>query len=208
MKKKQTDEAKIVVALDTLDAQVRSLNKFGASFDEHIDNAALRNDKVRVSQLIRQKHGIYEAARKLEALKQNLMLGAQNAQVAVGLSTLDGALAGCKGLLAETPNFDKLNKNITKVFKDIQNTSNAIDELNSTLDKVLTPQDSDTLASRLNGTSSLEESDWYKAEYAAMLERIKGKVTPNPVAKPMSDISDLTGDFDIAGIIAEEQKKS
>lgn len=207
MAKKQTNEEKIVAALDALDEQVRGLRKFGASYDKYIDEAGLHNNKQRVSQLIKQKISVYAAADRLNVLKSNLMLGASSAQIAVGLSTLDAAISGCKGLLAKTPNFDKLNKNVEKVFKDINATSDAIDKLNGVLDKALTPQDSGTLASRLDGTSEIEESDQYKAEYAAMMERIKGQITPDTVAKPASIAEDITGDVDIAGIIAEENKK-
>lgn len=208
MKKKQTNEEKIVAALDSLDKQVRDLRKFGSSYDAYIDEAGLHNNKERVTQLIKQKMGVYAAADRLSVLKSNMMLGASSANIAVGLSTLDAAIAGCKGLLAKTPNFDKLNKNVEKVFKDINSTSEAIDKLNGVLDKALTPQSSGTLSSRLDGTSEIEESDQFKAEYAAMIERIKGKVTPaDTVAKPAA-ANDATGDnIDIAGIIEDENNK-
>ena len=209
MKKKLTNEEKVVLALDTLDKQMKDLRKFGASFDDFIDEAGLHNNKQRVTQLIKQKIGVYAAADRLSILKSNLMLGASSAQLAVGLSTLDAAIAGCKGLLAQTPNFEKLNKNVEKVFKDIQGTSDAVDSLNSVLDQALTPQASSTIASRLDGNYGAEDSEQFKAEYAAMMERIKSQVAGDTVTKPQSATNDSTGDFiDIAGIISDENKKN
>lgn len=206
MAKKMSNDEKIIAALDTLDKSVRNLQKFGARYVEHIDNAAMRGDDNRAKQLIRQKIGVYSLAEQLQTLKGNIELGAYTAQVMSDLGTLPDAIAGCKGLLSESPNFDKLGKSIKRIFNDMQKPADEISKLNDILDGVLAPKAETSLASRLDGTSE-EESDQFKAEYAAMMDRIKAKVTPETVAKPIASAETATGDIDYAGIVEEENKK-
>ena len=167
----------------------------------------MRGDDKRAKQLIKQKIGVYALAEQLQTLKGNMELGAYTAQVMSDLGTLPVAIAGCKGLLSESPNFDKLGKSIERIFKDMQRPADEISKLNNILDSVLTPQAENTLASRLDGTFEAEESDQFKTEYAAMIERVKGKINPETVAKPDGFDISATGDIDYAGIVAEENKK-
>ena len=204
---KKDNDTKIIEALDTLDSSVRKLKKFGAKYDEHIDRAALRGDDARAKQLIRQKIGVYSLAEQLSTLKGNIELGAYTAQVMSDLGTLPAAISACKGLLSESPNFKKLGDSIKRIFKDMQKPETEISKLNDILDDVLSPMPANTLASRLDGTADDETSDQFKAEYAAMVERIKGKVAAEPVAKPESVADDATGDIDYASLIEEENKK-
>ncbi len=207
MAKKMNNDEKIIAAFDALDKSTRNLQKFGARYDEHIDRAAMRGDDKRAKQLIKQKIGVYALAEQLQTLKGNMELGAYTAQVMSDLGTLPVAIAGCKGLLSESPNFDKLGKSIERIFKDMQRPADEISKLNNILDSVLTPQAENTLASRLDGTFEAEESDQFKTEYAAMIERVKGKINPETVAKPDGFDISATGDIDYAGIVAEENKK-
>lgn len=66
MKKKQTNDEKIIAALDALDKSVRNLQKFGAKYDAYIDEAAIRGDDARAKQLIKQKIRVYALALLLE----------------------------------------------------------------------------------------------------------------------------------------------
>lgn len=207
MAKKMTNDEKIIAAFDAIDKSVRNLNKFGARYDEHIDRAAMRGDDKRAKQLIKQKIGVYALAEQLQTLKGNLELGAYTSQVMSDLGTLPTAIAGCKGLLSESPNFDKLGKSIKRIFKDMQKPADEISKLNDILDGVLAPQAERTLMSRLDGTSEMEESEQFQTEYAAMMERIKAKVTPETIAKPVIGFETATGDIDYAGIVEEENKK-
>lgn len=207
MAKKQSNDDKIIAALDAIDRSVRNLQKFGARYDEHIDQAAMRGDDRRAKQLIRQKIGVYALAEQLRTLKGNIELGAYTAQAMSDLSTLPAAIAGCKGLLAESPNFGKLGDSIKRIFKDMQKPVDEITRLNDILDGALAPQSESTLASRLDGTAEEEVSDQFRAEYAAMMERIKSKITPEPIAKPVAGTESITGDIDYAGIVDEENKK-
>ncbi len=207
MAKKLSNDEKIISAFDAIDRSVRDLQKFGARYDEHIDQAAMRCDDKRAKQLIKQKIGVYALAEQLLTLKGNLELGAYTSQVMSDLGTLPVAIAGCKGLLAESPNFDKLGKSIKRIFKDMQKPADEISKLNDILDGALAPQTESSLASRLDGASEAEESDQFKAEYAAMMERIKGKVAGETVTKPATEAAGATGDINFDGIIAEENKK-
>ncbi len=207
MKKKQTNDEKIIAAFDAIDKSVRNLTKFGARYDEYIDQAAMRNDDRRVRQLIKQKHGVHELAEQLEALKSNLELGAFTAQVVADMGKLPAAISGCKGLLDESPNFKKLGDDIKKIFKDMQAPVDEISHLNDILDNVLSPQPESVLASRLDGSSVDEDTDWFKAEYAAMMERVKHKVAPENVAKPAAaPANEATGEIDYEGVMEEENK--
>ena len=201
--KKQSNDEKIISAMDALDKGVRTLEKYGARYDEHIDAAALRGDDVRAKQLIKQKHKVYALAGQLGTLKGNIELGAFTAQAISQLGKIPEAIAGCKGLLAETPDFTKLGKSITSIFKDMDKSEAEIAKLN----KILEPRPVETISSRLDGTNISEEenSDWFKAEYAAMMERVKSKVAPEAVARPVENPA--TGEIDYAGIIDEENKK-
>ena len=207
MAKKLSNDEKIIAAFDAIDKSVRNLQKFGARYDEHIDRAAMRGDDKRAKQLIKQKIGVYALAEQLQTLKGNLELGAYTSQVMSDLGTLPAAIAGCKGLLSESPNFDKLGKSIKRIFKDMQKPADEISKLNDILDGVLAPQSESSLTSRLDGTSETEESEQFQAEYAAMMERIKSKVAPETIANPVVSTEGVTGDIDYAGIVDEENKK-
>lgn len=207
MGKKLSNDEKIIAAFDAIDKSVRNLQKFGAKYDEHIDHAAMRGDDKRAKQLIKQKIGVYALADQLQTLKGNLELGAYTSKVMSDLGTLPAAIAGCKGLLSESPNFAKLGKSIKRIFKDMKKPENEISKLNDILDGVLAPQTENSLTSRLDGTSEAEETDQFKAEYAAMMERIKSKVAPETIAKPVAGVESATGDIDYAGIVEEENKK-
>ena len=206
MTKKDNDE-KIIAALDAIDSSVRKLQKFGAKYDDHIDRAALRGDDARAKQLIKQKIGVFSLADQLSTLKSNIELGAYTAQVMSDLGTLPAAISACKGLLSESPNFKKLGDSIKRIFKDMQKPETEISKLNGILENVLSPAPASTLTSRLDGTADTEMSDQFKAEYAAMLERIKVKVASEPIAKPVAAANDETGDIDYADLIEEENRK-
>ncbi|MGN1103988.1 MAG: hypothetical protein ACI4QI_03850 [Candidatus Coproplasma sp.] len=203
MRKKQTNDEKIIAALDALDKSVRNLQKFGAKYDVYIDEAALRNDDARAKQLIKQKIRVYALIEQLKTLKSNIELGAYTSQAISELGKLPAAIAGCKGLLAESPDFTKLGKSITAIFKDISKSEAELAKLND----ILNPAPVASISSRLDGAAEDEVSDQFKAEYAAMIERVKGKVSPETVAKPGSVGITETGDVDYAGILAEENKK-
>lgn len=203
MKKKQTNDEKIIAALDALDKSVRNLQKFGAKYDTYIDEAAIRGDDARAKQLIKQKIRVYALVEQLKTLKSNIELGAYTAHAISELGKLPAAISGCKGLLAESPDFTKLGKSITAIFKDINRSEDELAKLND----ILNPEPVASISSRLDGAAEDEVSDRFKAEYAAMIERVKGKVAPEAVAA--ADVADAssTGDIDYAGIVAEENKK-
>lgn len=203
MKKKQTNDEKIIAALDALDKSVRNLQKFGARYDTYIDEAAIRGDDARAKQLIKQKIRVYALVEQLKTLKSNIELGAYTAHAISELGKLPAAIAGCKGLLAESPDFTKLGKSITAIFKDVSKSEAELAKLND----ILNPEPVASISSRLDGVAEDEVSDQFKAEYAAMIERVKGKVAPEAVANPDSTGVTATGDIDYAGIVAEENKK-
>lgn len=205
MAKKQTNDQKIIAALDALDKSVRNLQKFGAKYDAYIDEAAMRGDDARAKQLIKQKIRVYALIEQLKTLKSNIELGAYTAQAISELGKLPAAIAGCKGLLAESPDFTKLGKSITAIFKDISKSEEELAKLNEILD----PKPVESISSRLDGTTAdaVEDTDQFKAEYAAMIERVKGKIAPEAVSKPDGADVSATGDIDYAGIVAEENKK-
>ena len=203
MKKKQTNDEKIIAALDALDKSVRNLQKFGAKYDAYIDEAAIRGDDARAKQLIKQKIRVYALVEQLKTLKSNIELGAYTAHAISELGKLPAAIAGCKGLLAESPDFTKLGKSITAIFKDINKSEDELAKLNEILD----PEPVSSISSRLDVVAEDEVSDQFKTEYAAMIERVKGKVAPETVANPEATDAVSTGDIDYAGIVAEENKK-
>lgn len=202
MKKKQTNDEKIIAALDAVDMSVRNLQKFGARYDTYIDEAAIRGDDARAKQLIKQKIRVYALVEQLKTLKSNIELGAYTSHAISELGKLPAAISGCRGLLAESPDFTKLGKSITAIFKDISKSEAELAKLND----VLNPEPVSSISSRLDGVAEDEVSDQFKAEYAAMIERVKGKVAPEAVAKTDSGVA-ATGDIDYAGIVAEENKK-
>ena len=203
MAKKQTNDEKIIMALDSLDKSIRNLQKFGAKYDSYIDEAAIRGDDARAKQLIKQKIRVYSLAEQLKTLKSNIELGAYTAHAISDIGKLPAAISGCKGLLAESPDFDKLGKSITSIFKDIDKSETELVKLN----EILNPAPVASFSSRLDGVAEDELSDQFKAEYAAMIERVKGKVATEKVASADAISSNATGDVDYAGIIAEENKK-
>lgn len=202
MAKKNNDE-KIITALNSLDMSVMNLDKFRTKYDNYIDEAALRGDDARAKQLIKQKIRVGALIEQLKTLKSNIELGAYTAQAISGLGKLPAAIAGCKGLLAESPDFSKLGKNINSIFKDMSKSERELAKLN----EIFEPKPVDSISSRLDGTAEDETSDQFKAEYDAMMWRLKkGPLTSETIAKP--DIVDgITGDLDYASIIAEENKK-
>ena len=203
MKRQSTNDEKIIIAMDALDKAVRNLQKFGAKYDNYIDDAAMRNDDARAKQLIKQKIRVYALIEQLKTLKSNIELGAYTAHAISELGKLPAAIAGCKGLLAESPDFSKLGKSITAIFKDISKSEEELAKLNEILD----PKPVESISSRLDGVAEDETSDEFKAEYAAMIDRIKGKVAPKSVSKPEDVGIAATGEIDYAGIVVEENKK-
>lgn len=203
MRKKQTNDEKIITALDSLDKSVRNLQKFGAKYDYYIDEAAIRGDDARAKQLIKQKIRVYALVEQLKTLKSNIELGAYTSHAISELGKLPAAIAGCKGLLAESPDFAKLGKSITAIFGDINKSEEELSKLND----ILNPAPTQSISSRLDGVAEDEVSDQFNAEYAAMIERVKGKVAPEKVAAPNGSDVTATGDIDYAGIVAEENKK-
>ncbi len=146
---------------------------------------------------------MYALVEQLKTLKSNIELGAYTAHAISELGKLPAAIAGCKGLLAESPDFTKLGKSITAIFKDINKSEDELAKLNEILD----PEPVSSISSRLDGVAEDEVSDQFKAEYAAMIERVKGKVAPETVANPEATDAVSTGDIDYAGIVAEKKKK-
>ncbi len=204
--KKKNNDAKIIAAMDALDKGVRTLEKFGARYDEYIDKAALQGNDARAKQLIRQKHRVYSLADQLRTLKGNIELGAFSAHAISQLAGLPEALSACKGLLAESPDFGKLEKTLKSIFTDMNKTEAEIAKLN----EILEPQPSETIASRLDGSSPYEDetSDWFTAEYEAMIERLK-KYGGNSIPAPAetAPVENATGEIDYIGIVEEEKKK-
>ena len=204
MARKQTNDEKIIAAMDALDKSVRNLQKFGNKYDTYIDEAAIRGDDARAKQLIKQKIRVYALVEQLSTLKSNIELGAYTAHAISELGKLPAAISGCKGLLAESPDFSKLGKSITSIFKDINKSEAELAKLNEILD----PKPVASISSRLDGSMEEEAtSDQFKAEYQAMLDRIKPIVAKETVANPASADATATGTVDYAGIIAEENKK-
>ena len=204
-KNKETNDQKVINALDALDKAVRMLRKFGAKYDVYMDEAAMRGDDARAKQLIKQKIQVFAFAEQLNAFKSNIELGAYTSQALSMLSTLPEAIAGCKGLIAETPDFTKLGKSISTIFQEISKSEQELAELNT----ILNPKPAENITSRLEGTPAdeAEESEQFKAEYMAMIERLKVKMVPETVSKPDSSSLSATGDIDYNGIFEEEKKK-
>lgn len=205
--KRMSNDDKIIAALDAIDKSTKDLNKFGARYDEYIDKAALSGDDKRAKQLIKQKIGVYALAGQLDTLKANIELGAYTSKAVADMGKLPAALAGCKGLLSESPNFNKVSKDIKKIFKDMQRPVQELTKLNDILGDVLSPQEEPSLSSRLDQVDPTENSDKFNAEYAAMMERIKAKVAPTAISTPTDNDISITSDINFDGIIAEENKK-
>lgn len=193
---KKTNDEKIITALNSLDMSVMNLDRFRTKYDNYIDEAALRKDDVRAKQLIKQKIRVGALIEQLKTLRSNIELEFCTAQAISGLGELPAAIAGCKGLLAESPDFSKLGKSITSIFKDMGKSESELAKLN----KIFEPKTIGSISSRLDGTTEDETSDQFKAEYAAMIDRLKAST--ETISKP-----DDTGDLDYASMIAEENKK-
>lgn len=209
MKKKQSNDEKIIGALDAIDKSTRNLENFAKQYDRHIDQAALRNDKNRVTKLIRQKIAVYALINQLQTLKGNIELGAYTAKAISDMGKLPAAIAGCKGLLSESPNFSALGKSIKKVFKDMDISTNQLEELNNILDNVLTPQTESSLDTYSNANGNYANDEQFQTEYAAMLERIKDnpEVGRETITRPAVDGNYATGTMDFDRIIADENNK-
>ncbi len=203
MKKKQTNDQKIIAAWDAIDKSVRNLRKFSQRCEIYMDEAAIRGDDARAKQLIKQKISIDTFAKGLEAFKSNMEFGTYKIQAISELGKLNDAIAGCKGLLSESPDFTKLGKSIETILGDI----NASEAEFAKLNEIFDPKPVESITSRLDGTiaDEVEQSDQFKAEYAAMIERVKGKIAPETVSKPNGTDVSSTGDIDYEGLMKKEQ---
>lgn len=202
-KNKSTNEAKIVAAMDAVSKTLRVLTRFSAKYDKCMDEAAILGNNARAKELIRQKNRVSTLIKLLENFESYFELGAFTSSALSELGKLPAALAGCKGLLAESPDFTKLAKSITSIFGDIDEAEAELKKLND----MLSPSLESSKPSRLESVAEEEESDEFKAEYAAMIERIKHKVAPEAVAAPDATRATLTGDIDYEGIVSEENKR-
>jgi hypothetical protein len=203
MKKKLNYDEKIRAALNALNMSICNLDELRSRYNDYMDEAALRGDDARATQIIKQKMKLSELIRQFETLKGNIKLGAYTAQAMSELGKLPAAIAGCKGLLAEMPDFSKLGKDIASIYKDIGESESEIGKLN----KIFEPIPVESTSSRLNGASEDETSDEFKAEHAEMIERIKLKI--NPISTDAKGQTDpvATGAIDYLSIVAEENKK-
>lgn len=201
MKNRQKNEEKVIAALDALDSAVGTLQKYAETHDGYIDEAALHRNDARAKQLIHQKISVCNLVEQIKLIKSHIEMGAYTASALSKLSMLPDALASCKGMFRQSPNLQKLGNDINAIYQELNETENAMSKLNESL----MPKPKRTLAIRLDGVDSEEEeSEQFKAEYAAMLERLKGKVGTKTIATPDSANSDErvgTGMLDFAGII-------
>lgn len=205
-RKRKTNEEHIIAALNALDASTLKLRKFAERYDEYIDREAIRGNDARAKALIKQKLRVAALIEQLETFKSNLELSAFTSQVVADLGMLPAALDGCKGLLAESPNFEKLGKSLSKIFKDINAPAEELARLNAIFEDSMSVGVESSLESRLNAASPEENNAAFAAEYAAMLDRIKVKVAPESVV-PAGDVVADTGNIDIEGIINDENNK-
>lgn len=202
-KNKQTNEEKIISVMNAMDKSVKILKKHGTKYDAVIDQAALRGDDKMAKALIRRKIGVYKLAEQLEFFKATIELGAVNSAVAASLGTLPEALAGCKGLLSASPDFKRVGKDIEKIFSDMLRPMNEIQKLNDTLDAIMFPTGNIAIGSDLDPVSNEAEDERFKAEYDAMIDRLRPRVEGSSVAAPaVTAESDDTGNFDIDELIS------
>lgn len=201
---KKTDNEKIIAAMDALGKSVRMLQGYAERFNDHIDRAFMREDDAAVRRLIRQKHGVLALADRLDSLKNNIELSAISASAISKLSKLPEAVAGCKGLLTEKPDIQKLGKSISSIFSDLRKSESEIDNLLGVLD----PQPTENFEAWLDGGASVkdeEKSDWFQAELKAAEMRNMPKLSDNAVVH--AEEAAATGDIDYEGIIEEEKKR-
>ncbi len=191
-------------AFTEFDMTIRKLDAHAEQMKDSIDSAAIRNDIERVKVLISQRVAICQVSNFLRETKENLMLGVHTAQALASLKNLPGAVSACKGLLSEMPDIEGLKKMSKKVFSDMQKATSVFQPLNDALSEAVTPK---AVYSSLLDGSDITESEQYKAEYEAMLERVKSKVAPDPIAKAAESKASNTGEIDYAGLIDEENKK-
>jgi hypothetical protein len=205
MAKKQSNDEKIIGAMDALSRSIRNLSNLRDKYNNYIDEAALRGDDARAKQLIKQKIRLSSLIRQFETLKSNIELGVFTAQAMSELGKLPAAIAACKGLLAESPDFSKLGKSIASIYKDIGKSESELADLN----KLFEPIPIRSVSSRLDEIPEDEKSDEFEAEYAAMIERLKRISDPVQQPKDIDITDDLTstGNIDYKGIVDEENKK-
>ena len=211
--KKAKKEEQVIYALDQIDKAAKTLNAMADNYNGLIDEAGLRNDAKRVETLISQKIGVVRLANMFTVLKQNIIASYQTSKSLATLSGLPELINNCRGLLNQAPDFNKLAKSIKGVLEDIQGPTEQLQEFNDIVDSVLIPESESSFK---NGIDDLlpkeqtEHSEEFKAEYEAMLLRIKPKVQSNKVVKA-DDLPDeelnTGGLVDYEGIISEENKK-
>lgn len=205
-KNTKKNEEKIIAAMDALDSSSAKMRKLADRYLDYIDEAALRGDDARAKMLIRSRLNILNLGKKLESFKLYLESSAITAKVVSDLGALPAALDGCKGLLAESPDFKKLGKSMAKIAKELNAPAEELDRLNAIFEGSLVSGTASTLESRLDAAAAEENDEAFAAEYAAMMERVKRKVAPDSVVEA-ADVAADTGNIDIAGIIDDENKK-
>ena len=204
MAKKQSNEEKIIATLDAMDSVKGSLDRYANRCNDYIDEAAIRGDDAKAKELIKVKIHVLTLIRKVESIKSSIEFGAYTSKALSALATLPNAIAGCKGLLAETPDFTKLGKNLSSIFNDISKAEKGLANLSDSLNPKLV----DNNTSRLDGVDEIETSDLFKAEYAAMIDRVGDKTKEAMVSVPKTDSNiSATGVVDYDGIMGEEKGK-
>lgn len=199
-KRKLSNEENVAQAMVGIDRANRILVRNCQNYNGFIDEAVSKGDDVRARKLIGQKLRIKHLSEQLMTLKSHLMLGVLTVQTMSTLNTLPGLLSGCKGMLAESPDFSKLGKDIKRIFDDIDKTEHGIESLNNVMD----PPAANTWSDILGETSLDEQSDDFKAEYQAAIDRAKPVIAAQSVAKP---VAYDTGDINCAGIMNDENSK-
>lgn len=201
MKKKVDKTEAIVNVLDALDKVTRKLQKCADQYDRYMLEAAMMQDDVHAKQFIREKISINKWISALKRLGIAIRAQAAKALAINGLADLPSAINACLGILSESPNFDKLEKSIRKIAEELNKSGEGLQKI----DEALNPTPQKRMSSILEDSNEEEETEEFKAEYAALMEKVKSQINAEKVVNA-NPADSLTGDIDYEGIVKKENE--
>lgn len=197
--KKKLRDQQIIAGMTSIDMAVRHMQSHAQQYNNWIDKAALSGNDARARSLLARKIRVNKFIKRLEDVKVAVEEGVFTTTAIAKLSDLPGAISACVNIRQEVPDFKKMGDNIKNLFAGLNEAENEIKKLTEILS--VEPINNVDIDPDLAGIpqynpNPIESTPEFKAEYEAMLDRIKPYVGSSKVPQ-----NNDTGNIDIDGLV-------
>lgn len=199
MKKKQTDMQKIAEGIAKIEGSRKEIEGLVTLYDGWIDEAATLGRDEHSDLLIEEKVDLINFVADLKFLELQMRNGAVTANAFSKLGQIPVAIASCKALLKEGPDFNKLTESISNFHVGLRQAKTSLASLKNSLAGNKFETDNRVVVPRA-------ESSLVKAEKAARELRLMSKKSSQDVAMP-KNVAEKVDILDIDAIIDDVNKR-